>query len=229
MSFQSRFCWIGRKVGMTNVLQAGKVRAITLVEVFDQHVLSKVEQKDCFVLRVGVDIKKKYRNSNVVNLKKLEKPLKKLNKPQIIELEKLGKPLCSFVKEFKVTKEELSKAGDCYGLDLLAEEKFLDVTGKNIGKGFAGGMKRWNFQGAGASHGTSLTHRAIGSTGTREKSWPNKKMPGRLGNEKITIQSLPVVEVDRELNLVALHGSIPGKSGSVVILRKAIKKQGVEL
>ncbi|WP_342262165.1 50S ribosomal protein L3 [Alphaproteobacteria bacterium endosymbiont of Tiliacea citrago] len=208
MSFQSRFGWIGQKIGMTNVMHDGKVCSVTLVKILTQHVLSKIEHNGVFTLRVGVELGK----------------LK--TKPQIIELQKINKPLCNLVKEFRVSKEEYDSIDGSYSLDRIADEKFLDVTARSIGKGFAGAMKRWNFKGAGASHGVSLTHRAIGSIGTREKSWPNKKMAGRLGNEQVTVQSIPVIEIDQELSIVALHGSVPGKSGAV-ILRKAIKKQGV--
>lgn len=207
MSFHNRLGWIGRKVGMTNVLCGKKVCGVTLVQILKQNVISKKEEDDCVVLRVGVET------------------TKLRAKPQLVELQKLEKPLCRLIREFRITAEEAALISDDYGIDLLDSEKFLDVSANGIGKGFAGGMKRWNFQGAGASHGTSLTHRAIGSTGTREKNWPNKKMPGRLGGKRITIQSLPVLEVDKELGLVALHGSVPGKAGTMVVLRKALKKQ----
>lgn len=211
MPFQSRFGWVGQKVGMTNVVKEGKVLPITLVKIFKQHVLSKIKSEDYYILRVGVEINK----------------LKA--KPQIVEMKKLNKPLCNFVKEFKVSETEADSVVESYGISLLEHEVFVDVSGKNIGKGFAGGMKRWNFSGAGASHGTSLTHRAIGSTGTRDKNWPGKKMPGRMGNKNTTIQNISVCEIDEDLNLVALHGAIPGKNGNIVILKKAIKKQGVKL
>lgn len=211
MSFQSRFGWVGQKVGMTNIVKNSKVLPVTLVKIFKQHVLAKIDREDYSVLRIGVEINK----------------LK--SKPQIVEMTKLNKPLCSFVKEFRVSKIEADSVVESYGVSLLGEELFVDVAGKNIGKGFAGGMKRWNFSGAGASHGTSLTHRAIGSTGTRDKNWPGKKMPGRMGNENTTIQNISVCEIDEELNLVALHGAIPGRNGNIVILKKAIKKQGIKL
>lgn len=214
MFFQSRFGWLGRKVGMTNMEHNGKVCAVTLVEIFKQHVLSTLNKDGYISLKVGVQTK---------NIKK-----NRQKKPQVIEMEKLNKPVCDFVKEFKVGVLEVENLEDSYGIDLLGNEKFVDVCCKSIGKGFAGGMKRWNFQGAGASHGTSLTHRAIGSTGTREKNWPNKKMPGRMGHHQVTVQNLSVLELDKDLNLVVLNGCVPGKSGSLVILRKAIKKQGVQ-
>ena len=97
---------------------------------------------------------------------------------------------------------------------------------KNIGKGFAGVMKMWNFSGNRASHGASLSHRSIGSTGTRDCNHKNKKMPGRMGNEQVTVQSIKCMNIDKELGVIALHGSVPGKKGEWVVLSNSIKKGG---
>lgn len=210
MNFCSRFGWIGEKIGMTTMLIDKKVVGVTLVKIVPQNVLSKTELDDYSILKVGIERGK----------------LKA--KPQIEEMKKMNKPLCKVVKEFKVSKEESNLVDENYTIDLIESEKFVDVTAENIGKGFAGGMKRWNFQGQPASHGASLSHRAIGSTGTRDKNWKGKKMSGRLGGETVTVQNLKVCYVDKDLNVVALHGAVPGKSGSIVLVRKAVKKQGVK-
>jgi len=210
MNFCSRFGWIGEKIGMTTMLIDKKSVGVTLVKIMTQNILSKVDLDDYSILKVGIESGK----------------LK--TKPQIEEMKKLNKPLCKIVKEFRVSKEESDSVNVSYAIDLIESEKFVDVTAENIGKGFAGGMKRWNFDGQPASHGASLSHRAIGSTGTRDKNWKGKKMPGRLGGETVTVQNLKVCYVDKELSVVALHGAVPGKSGSVVFVRKAIKKQGVK-
>ena len=94
--------------------------------------------------------------------------------------------------------------------------QFVDVTGTSIGKGFAGGMKRWNFGGLRASHGVSISHRSIGSTGGRQdpgKTFKNKKMPGHMGVERVTTLNLKVVQTDIERGLILVEGAVPGSQG----------------
>ena len=105
--------------------------------------------------------------------------------------------------------------------------QFVDVAGITKGKGFAGGMKRWNFAGLEATHGVSVSHRSLGSTGNRQdpgKTFKNKKMPGHLGQERVTTLNLQVAGLDEERNLVLVRGAVPGSKGSYVLLRDAIKK-----
>jgi large subunit ribosomal protein L3 len=95
------------------------------------------------------------------------------------------------------------------------------------GKGFAGGMKRWNFSGLEASHGVSISHRSLGSTGNRQdpgKTFKNKKMAGHLGSERVTTMNLKIAGLDEARNLVLVHGAIPGSKGSYVMVRDAVKK-----
>lgn len=111
--------------------------------------------------------------------------------------------------------------------------QFVDVTGISVGKGFAGGMKRWNFSGLRATHGVSVSHRSIGSTGQRQdpgRTFKGKKMPGHLGAERVTTQNLKVVAVDVEDNLILVQGSVPGHDGGWIRISDAVKKpapQGV--
>ena len=105
--------------------------------------------------------------------------------------------------------------------------QFVDVTGTTIGKGFAGGMKRWNFGGLRASHGVSISHRSIGSTGGRQdpgKTFKNKKMPGHLGVERVTTLNLKVVQTDSERGLILVEGAVPGHKGGWITVRDAVKK-----
>jgi len=105
--------------------------------------------------------------------------------------------------------------------------QFVDVTGTSIGKGFAGGMKRWNFGGLRASHGVSISHRSIGSTGGRQdpgKTFKNKKMPGHMGVERVTTLNLRVVQTDPERGLILVEGAVPGAKGGWIMLRDAVKK-----
>ena len=106
--------------------------------------------------------------------------------------------------------------------------QFVDVTGTSIGKGFAGGMKRWNFGGLRASHGVSVSHRSIGSTGGRQdpgKTFKNKKMPGHMGVDRVTTLNLKVVQTDVERGLILVEGAVPGARGGWITLRDAVKKK----
>jgi large subunit ribosomal protein L3 len=105
--------------------------------------------------------------------------------------------------------------------------QFVDVTGTSIGKGFAGGMKRWNFGGLRASHGVSVSHRSIGSTGGRQdpgKTFKNKKMPGHMGTDRVTTLNLRVVQTDVERGLIMIEGAVPGHKGGWITVRDAVKK-----
>ena len=105
--------------------------------------------------------------------------------------------------------------------------QFVDVTGTSVGKGFAGGMKRWNFGGLRATHGVSVSHRSIGSTGQRQdpgKTFKNKKMPGHMGFDRITTLNLRVVQTDVERGLILVEGAVPGSKGGWIAVRDAVKK-----
>ena len=114
-------------------------------------------------------------------------------------------------------------------VDLFAEGQMVDVTGTSKGKGFQGGVKRHNFQMQDATHGNSLSHRAPGSIGqcqTPGRVWKGKKMAGQMGNERSTTQSLKIVRVDLENNLLLINGALPGATGSNVVVRPATKAKG---
>jgi len=105
--------------------------------------------------------------------------------------------------------------------------QFVDVTGTTTGKGFAGGMKRWNFGGLRASHGVSISHRSLGSTGGRQdpgKTFKNKKMAGHLGVDRVTTQNLRVVRTDVEKGLILVEGAVPGVKGGWIRVRDAVKR-----
>jgi large subunit ribosomal protein L3 len=129
--------------------------------------------------------------------------------------------------EFRVSDDALLEPGSVISPSHFSVGQFVDVAGLTKGKGFAGGMKRWNFAGLEASHGVSVSHRSLGSTGNRQdpgKTFKNKKMPGHLGQERITTLNLTVAGIDEARNLVMVHGAVPGSKGSYVMLRDAIKK-----
>jgi large subunit ribosomal protein L3 len=131
------------------------------------------------------------------------------------------------VAEFRVTEDALIPVGAEITADHFVVGQFVDVTGTSIGKGFAGGMKRWNFGGLRASHGVSISHRSIGSTGGRQdpgKTFKNKKMPGHMGVDRITTLNLKVVQLDVERGLILVEGAVPGAKGGWITVRDAVKK-----
>ena len=129
--------------------------------------------------------------------------------------------------EFRVEEKELIPVGAEITADHFVVGQFVDVTGTSIGKGFAGGMKRWNFGGLRATHGVSISHRSIGSTGGRQdpgKTFKNKKMPGHMGVDRVTTLNLKVVQTDVERGLILVEGAVPGAKGGWITVRDAVKK-----
>ena len=129
--------------------------------------------------------------------------------------------------EFRVTEDSLIPVGAEITADHFIPGQFVDVSGITIGKGFAGGMKRWNFAGLRASHGVSISHRSIGGTGGRQdpgKTFKNKKMPGHLGVERVTTLNLKVVRTDVERGLILVEGAVPGAKSGWVTVRDAVMK-----
>jgi large subunit ribosomal protein L3 len=131
------------------------------------------------------------------------------------------------VTEFRVTDDMLIEVGAEFTADHFVPGQKVDIQGVTIGKGFAGGMKRWNFGGLRATHGVSLSHRSLGSTGQRQdpgKTFKNKKMGGHLGVETVTTQNLTIFRVDVERGLIMIKGAVPGSEGGYVKVSDALKK-----
>ena len=129
--------------------------------------------------------------------------------------------------EFRVAEDALLEPGASLLASHFVAGQKVDVCGISKGKGFAGGMKRWNFSGLEASHGVSVSHRSLGSTGNRQdpgKTFKNKKMPGHLGAERVTTQNLEIAAVDAEKGLILIKGAIPGAKGGYVMVTDAIKR-----
>ena len=130
--------------------------------------------------------------------------------------------------EFRVSDDAMIPVGAEITADHFVEGQFVDVCGISVGKGFAGGMKRWNFGGLRATHGVSISHRSIGSTGGRQdpgKTFKNKKMPGHMGSDRITTLNLKVAKIDIERGLVMVEGAVPGSKGGWITVRDAVKKK----
>src|SRR5690242_10355843 len=131
------------------------------------------------------------------------------------------------VAEFRVTEDALIPVGAEITADHFVVGQFVDVCGTSIGKGFAGGMKRWNFAGLRASHGVSISHRSIGGTGGRQdpgKTFKGKKMPGHLGVDRVTTLNLKVVQTDVARGLILVEAPVPGAKGGWLTVRDAVQK-----
>jgi large subunit ribosomal protein L3 len=129
--------------------------------------------------------------------------------------------------EFRVAEDAVLEPGTVITAAHFVVGQKIDVCGTSKGKGFAGGMKRWNFAGLEASHGVSISHRSLGSTGNRQdpgKTFKNKKMAGHMGQDRITTMNLEVARVDVEQGLIMVHGAVPGAKGGYVLVRDAIKR-----
>ena len=129
--------------------------------------------------------------------------------------------------EFRVAADALLPVGQEIRADHFVAGQFVDVIGVTKGKGFAGAMKRWNFKGLEASHGVSVSHRSHGSTGQRQdpgKTFKNKKMAGHLGDERITVENLQVVQIDEARNCILVKGNVPGVDKAIVRVIDAHKR-----
>lgn len=146
-----------------------------------------------------------------------------ISKPDMGHFKKAGKGVFKYVREFKLL--DGCSVGDQFTCDMFKPGDRIDVTGTSKGKGYQGVVKRWGFTGGRASHG-SMFKRRTGSIG--QSAWPSrvikgKKMPGQMGNERVTTQNLIVVEVRPEQNLILVRGAIPGPKNGLIEVRKAIK------
>src|ERR1700752_1948110 len=205
---------VAQKVGMTRVFtEAGEHIPVTVLKLGNCQVLGhRTTEKNGYVaLQLGSGTRK------TVYLPKAER-----GQFAVSKVEPKRK-----VTEFRVTEDALIPIGAEITADHFVVGQFVDVTGTSIGKGFAGGMKRWNFGGLRASHGVSISHRSIGSTGGRQdpgKTFKNKKMPGHMGVDRITTLNLKVVQLDVERGLILVEGAVPGAKGGWITVRDAVKK-----
>src|SRR3954452_17331093 len=205
---------IAQKVGMTRVFtDAGVHVPVTVLRLANcQVVAHRTQDKDGYVaLPLGSGTLK------VKNVTKAER-----GNFAVAKVEPKRK-----VVEFRVSEDALLPVGAEITADHFVPGQYVDVTGTSIGKGFAGGMKRWNFGGLRASHGVSISHRSIGSTGGRQdpgKTFKNKKMPGHMGVDRVTTLNLKVVQTDVERGLILVEGAVPGVAGGWIYVRDAVKK-----
>ena len=199
---------VARKIGMTRVVEKNKVVAATVLQVDSCVVRCKTEGNRT-ALQVGAGIKKK------------------VSRPLQGHFKKHGVSFFSKLCEFSVSEGGVLPEGVVLKASHFVVGQCVDITGVSVGKGFAGGMKRWGFRGLPASHGTSVSHRSHGSTGHRKdpgKVFKGKKMAGHMGSATVTVQNLRVLEILDEERLVIVAGAVPGSKGAWVKIRDAVKK-----
>ena len=205
---------IAKKLGMARFFDESGVHVPVTVLSLEgcQVVAQRTKEKDGYVaLQLGAGVKKAKNTSKALR--------GHFAKGEVEPKRTLG--------EFRVSEDNLIEVGAELTADHFVAGQKIDVTGTTIGKGFAGAMKRWNFGGMRATHGVSVSHRAHGSTGNRQdpgKTFKNKKMPGHMGDRRITTQNVKVVKTDVERGLIMIQGSVPGSKGAWIMIKDAVKK-----
>ena len=205
---------IGKKIGMTReFFDTGISVPVTVLSIEKGRIIDVItkEKRGYDAIRVGF---------GKIKSSKLSKQMKGVFAKKNTEPKKI-------LREFRVDNISDFKEGNEIGLELFKDQKFVDVTSKTIGKGFAGVMKRHNFAGLRASHGVSVSHRAHGSTGQNQdpgKVFKGKKMAGHMGDKVRTIQNLEIIKSDMENNLIFVKGSVPGSKNSIILIQKNAKQ-----
>jgi len=204
---------IGRKAGMTRVFTEDGVSVpVTVIEVEPNRITQvRTEEVDGYAaVQVTTGAKKANR----------------LSKPEAGHFAKAGVEAGRGLWEFRLSGGEEVNVGDELTVARFEAGQKVDVTGQSKGKGFQGGVKRWNFSTQDMTHGNSISHRAPGSIGqcqTPGRVFKGKKMAGHMGAERVTVQTLEVVRVDAERNLLLIKGAVPGATGGNVIVKPAVK------
>src|SRR5713226_1508131 len=203
---------LGQKIGMTSVYDAnGRLHPVTVIAAGDNVLLRRLtnDNDGYSAVQVGFGSQKESR----------------VTKQLLGEFKKAGAEPKKFVREFRLNLDAPEGEIDLSVTQFQAGD-YVDVTGRSKGKGFQGVMKKHNFHGQGAAHG-SKTHRRNGAVGYRStpgRIWKNMGMPGHLGDERVTVQNLQVMLVREAEKVILISGAVPGSNGSYVVVRPAIKK-----
>ncbi len=201
---------LGKKLGMTQIYdEEGRAVPVTVIEA-----------GPCRVAQVRT---RETHGYEAVQLAFDEVPERKMSKPEMGHLKKAQVPSSRVLREFEKTGEV--QLGQAFKADVFQKGDLVDVEGVSKGKGFQGVIKRHNYSGGPESHG-SMFHRAPGSIGSSSypsRVWKNKSLPGQMGNERVTVQRLKVVESRPEENLLFISGAVPGADGGLVVVRKSKK------
>jgi large subunit ribosomal protein L3 len=203
---------LGKKIGMTRVYDdKGKVTPVTVIEAGGNTALQvKTTEKDGYAgVQVGFDTQKEQR----------------VTKPLLGHFKKAGSEPKKLVKEFRLPDGTTLEGAVDLNVTQFAAGDVVDVIGRSKGKGFQGVMKKHNMAGQGASHGSMMHRRngAIGNRSTPGRIWKNMGMPGHMGDERVTVQNLTVVQVRSEEGVILVSGAVPGANGSYVVVRPAKK------
>src|SRR2546428_2914239 len=203
---------LGQKIGMTSVYDAnGRLRPVTVIAAGDNVLLRRLtsENEGYPAVQVGFDTQKESR----------------VTKQLLGEFKKAGVEPKKWVREFRLDVD-MPEGEVNLTVTQFQPGDYVDVVGRSKGKGFQGVMKKHNFDGQGAAHG-SKTHRRNGAVGNRStpgRIWKNMGMPGHLGDERVTVQNLQVMQVREAEKIILISGAVPGANGSFVVIRPAIKK-----
>jgi large subunit ribosomal protein L3 len=204
---------IAKKMGMTRLFQDdGRHVPVTVLQLEGLQVIARREQdRDGYTaVQLGAGVAK----------------AKNVAKPQRGHFGKAEVEPKAVVAEFRVSEDNLLDVGAEISAEHFVAGQLVDIQGRTQGKGFAGGMKRWNFKGLRATHGVSVSHRSLGSTGQRQdpgKVFKNKKMAGHMGDRNRTQQNLEIVGTDAERGLIFVKGSVPGSKGGWLFVKDAVK------
>lgn len=206
---------IGKKIGMTRIFTEDGISMPTTI----------VECKKNRIVQIKNLKKDGY---NAIQVTSGNKKLHRINKPESGHFLKSKVDPGDILREFRFEHTNSKKffVGEEIGIEIFSGVKKVDVTGISKGKGFSGTIKRWNFRSQDSTHGNSLSHRAPGSIGQNQtpgKVFKGKKMAGQLGNEKVTVQSLNIIQMDFDNDLLFIKGSVPGYIGQYIIVKVAVK------
>ena len=195
---------LAKKISMSQFWKEEKRIPVTLVDAGPCEVLQvKTKEKDGYeATQIGF--------GKITKKNKLKKTM--------------GKKSFRLIKEFKSGE---FKTGDEIDVSIFAEGDKVKISGISKGKGFQGAVKRWGFSGRNATHGVKHEQRTLGSIGSAypQRVIKGKKMPGRMGNERVTVKNLTIVGVDKENNLLAIKGAVPGRKGTLLEIREIVNKQ----
>jgi large subunit ribosomal protein L3 len=207
---------IAKKIGMTRLFQDdGRHVPVTVLQLDAVQVIARkdIESDGYVAVQLGAGVAK----------------AKNVAKPQRGHFGKAEVEPKAYVHEFRVSEDNLLDVGAELSADHFVAGQLVDISGKTQGKGFQGGMKRWGFGGLRATHGVSLSHRSLGSTGQRQdpgKVFKNKKMAGHMGDKQRTQQNLEIFRTDAERGLLFVKGSVPGSKGGWLLVKDAVKVPG---
>ncbi len=204
---------VGRKCGMTRVFDENGVSTpVTVIEVTANRI-TQVKTKD-------------NDGYQAIQVTTGERKANRVTRPAAGHFKKAGVEAGRGLWEFTTESLDGLEAGGEVKVDIFEDGQIVDVTGMSKGKGFQGGIKRWNFSMQDATHGNSISHRSNGSIGQNQspgKVFKGKKMSGHMGAERSTTQNLKVVRVDAERNILLIKGAVPGSKGGDVIVCPAVK------